>query len=135
LDSSGPPGSAVPAPTRRAASDSSGDVTVVGLLNGTTTGAAALTAVIPTASSAFMLKLDGNTGATQYPAPGGAVYGSATSTVNANKVAINRKGAGAVKDLVVLGGEFGGSLDFGAPTTPISATNAADFLLFAQLLP
>jgi hypothetical protein len=128
-------GGAGPDEARGVAVDSSGDVTVVGLLNGTTTGAATLTAVIPTASSAFVLKLDGNTGATQYPAPGGTVYGNATGTVNANKVAINRKGAGAVKDLVVFGGEFGGALDFGAPTTQISAANAADFLVFAKLLP
>jgi hypothetical protein len=128
-------GGAGPDEARGVAVDSAGDVTVVGLLNGTTTGAAALTAVIPTASSAFVLKLDGTTGATQFPAPGGAVYGSATITVNANKVAINRHGSGAQKDLVVFGGEFGGALDFGAPTAPLTVSNSSDFLVFARLLP
>jgi hypothetical protein len=120
---------------RGVAVDSLGDVTVVGLLNGTTTGAANLTAATPTASSAFLLKLDGATGLTQYPAPGGAVHGDALHTVNANKIAINRQGTGPAKDLVVFGGEFTGALDFGSPTTPLSAVNAELFLVFARLLP
>jgi hypothetical protein len=36
---------------------------------------------------------------------------------------------------VVFGGEFTGALDFGPPTSPLSAVNAELFLVFARLLP
>jgi hypothetical protein len=118
---------------RGVAVDSFGNVTAVGLFNGTTTGAAALTAGSATASSAFLLKLNGATGVAV--TNGAAVYGNATNTVNANKVAINRQGAGAVKDQVVFGGEYAGTVNFGTVAAPISITsaNAADFLVFGKL--
>jgi hypothetical protein len=120
---------------RGAAVNSFGDVTVVGLLNGTTTGAATLTAVNPTTPSAFVIQLTGTGGLTQYPAPGGTVYGNTTGSVNASRIAINRHGTGSVKDLVVFGGDFSGSLDFGPPTVPLDAASPEEFLVFAKLLP
>jgi hypothetical protein len=120
---------------RGVAVDSSGDVIAVGLFNGSTTGAATLTSVGSTVPSLFVVKLDGGTGMTQHAAPGGAVYGNVTNGAAANAVVVNRRGAGAVKDLVVLGGEFTGLLDFGAPTTQLNVDSAQDFLVFARLLP
>ena len=120
---------------RGVAVDASGDVIAVGLMNGTTTGAATLTSSNPTYPSAFVIKLTGAGGSTQYPAPGGAVYGNATGSVNASKLAINRHGTGPVKDLVVFGGDFAGSLDFGPPTVPLDAAIQEEFLVFAKLLP
>jgi hypothetical protein len=117
---------------RGVAVDSFGNVTVVGLFNGTTTGAAVLTAAGPTASSAFVLKLNGATGAVV--ANGAAAYGNTTSTVNANKVAVNRQGVGTTKDQVVFGGEYQGTVSFGAAAgLSITNPNASDFLVFSKL--
>jgi hypothetical protein len=112
--------------------DSFGNVTVVGLFNGTTTGAAVLNASSATASSAFVLKLNGATGVVV--ANGAAAYGNTTNTVNANKVAVNRQGVGTVKDQVVFGGEYQGPVSFGATAgLNISSQNASDFLVFGKL--
>ena len=118
---------------RGVAVDSFGNVTAVGLFNGTTTGAAVLTAGSATASSAFLLKLNGATGVASTSSA--AVYGNATNTVNANKVAVNRQGTGTVKDQVVFGGEYTGTINFGTVAAPISITsaNAADFLVFGKI--
>jgi hypothetical protein len=117
---------------RGVAVDSFGNVTVVGLFNGTTTGAAVLNASSATASSAFVLKLNGATGVVV--ANGAAAYGNTTNTVNANKVAVNRQGVGTVKDQVVFGGEYQGPVSFGATAgLNISSQNASDFLVFGKL--
>jgi hypothetical protein len=117
---------------RGVAVDSFGNVTTVGLFNGTTTGAAALTSASATASSAFLLKLNGATGAVV--ANGAVAYGNTTNTVNANKVAVNRQGVGTAKDQVVFGGEYGGTLSFGAGAAlSITNPNASDFLVFGKL--
>jgi hypothetical protein len=115
---------------RGVAVDSFGNVTAVGLFNGTTTGAAALTAPSATASAAFVLKLNGATGATV--TNGAAAYGNTTNTVNANSIAINRQGTGTVQNNVAFGGEYTGTLVFGA-LPAISSVNASDFLVFSKL--
>jgi len=118
---------------RGVAVDSFGNVVAVGLFNGTTTGAAVLTAGSATASSAFVLKLNGATGAVV--TNGASAYGNATNTVNANKVVVNRQGVGTVKDQIVVGCEYSGALNFGTVATPISinSANASDFLVFGKL--
>jgi hypothetical protein len=110
---------------RGIAVNSYGEPVVVGLFNGTTTGAAALTAASTSASDAFALKLDGGTGATQWSAP----YGDA-STQDADFVAINRLGSGAAKDLIDFGGGFAGSVAFPAPAGSLSTTGTDAFLVF-----
>ena len=107
--------------------DSTGNVITVGLFNGTTTGAAALVDPNAGGSAAFLLKLDGTSGSTVFS----AAYGNATNTVNANHVAINRHGTGALLDEIVFGGEFGGTLSFGSLPS-ITAATADDFLVFAK---
>ncbi|MEI6226481.1 MAG: hypothetical protein WCS72_17180, partial [Deltaproteobacteria bacterium] len=119
-----------PDEARGVAVDSFGNVTAVGLFNGTTTGAAALTAASGTASSAFVMKLNGATGATV--TNGAATYGNTTNTVNANAIAINRQGAGTVRDGVAFGGEYTGTLGFGTGLS-ITSVNASDFLVFSKL--
>ncbi|HEX8971355.1 hypothetical protein [Oryzihumus sp.] len=117
---------------RGIAVDSLGDVVVAGLFNGTTTGAATLTASSTAASDAFLLKLDGATGSTQFGAAYGDVY-----TQDADFVAINRLGAGTAKDLVDFGGNFASVIDFGsAGSLATSGQNETHgFLVFANLLP
>jgi hypothetical protein len=113
---------------RGVAVDSAGNVVAAGLFNGTTTGAATLTAPNSVAAAIFVLKLSGSTGATI----SSAGYGNATNTVNANKVVINRQGTGSLQDLLVFGGEFGGALDFGPPTSAISTAGTDAFLVFGK---
>lgn len=128
--------------------DSSGNVTVAGLLNGAATASSITPTTVATApttstsitapggsSSSFIAKLPGTTGLFN-PATA-ASTGNATSS-NTNRVAINARGSGPVQDLVSFGGEFSnGTLDFGPPTSPISngSGGAATFLVFAKLLP
>jgi hypothetical protein len=116
----------------RVAVDSSGDATVVGLFFKTTTGAAALTASGTTAADAFVLKLGGATGQTQFA----AAYGDANPQT-ADRIAINRQGAGAVKDLPVFGGSFSGTIDFGVPAgaLTIPTTDMQAFLVYASFAP
>jgi hypothetical protein len=128
--------------------DSSGNVTVGGFLNGSatwsnltpttsqTTAATSPSITAPGGSpSSFIVKLPGTTGVFN-PATAAATGNANVS--NTNRVAINARGAGAVKDLVSFGGEYSnGTLDFGPPTTPISNASggASTFLVFAKLLP
>ena len=110
---------------RGVAVDSFGNVIWVGLFNGTTTGAAALTDPNAGGSAAFVLKVNGATGATTYS----AAIGNTTNTVNANHVAINRYGTGATLNEFVFGGEYGGTLTpLSLPS--ISTTGASDFVVF-----
>jgi hypothetical protein len=116
----------------RLAVNSLGDVTAVGFFNRTTSGAAVLTAAGTTAADAYVLELNGGTGATEFAVN----YGDANSQTM-DRIAINREGTGAVQDLPVLGGTFSGTIDFGSPAGALSiATNDTQaFLLFAQFLP
>ncbi len=103
------------------------DVIAVGSYSATasgsaTTGAAALGAPAGGANNAFVLKLDGTTGATH--SAGG--YGDASGQL-ASDVAVRG-------NRVQLGGITAGVLDFGAPTTPISTGTASTaFTTFADL--
>ncbi|HEX8971354.1 hypothetical protein [Oryzihumus sp.] len=110
---------------RGVAVNSYGEVVVTGLFNGTTTGAAALTAASTAASDAFVLKLDGLTGATQFA----AAYGD-IATQDGAFVAINRAGVGSAKDLIDFSGNFAGSMTFPAPAGTISTTGTDAFLVF-----
>jgi len=111
----------------RVAVDSSGDATVVGFFNRTTTGAAALTAN-GTGADVFVLKLSGTTGQTQF-ATG---YGDPNPQTG-DRIAVNRLGTGAVKDLPVFAGTFSGTVDFGPPAgaLTISTSDVQVFLVFA----
>ena len=127
--------------------DSRGNITFVGLLNGSTTSSTvtpngvasaavpALTAPSGVNPAAFVATVPGTTGvfdgATAKP------YGNDTNSVNANKVAVNDQGSGGVKDLVVFGGEYQGTVDFGGSSSPVTTTTNAneDFLVFARLQP
>lgn len=106
--------------------DSAGAVTAVGSFNLTTSGAAALTAVSSSVPSAFVLRLDGNTGATL----AGAALGNSTHPVIATQAAIDRWSAGASQNLLVYGGRFSGSLTLGTET--LAAAAPADFLVFEK---
>jgi hypothetical protein len=128
--------------------DSSGNVTVGGFLNGSATWSNLTPITSQTApatspsitapggsASSFIVKLPGTTGVFN---PATAATTGNANVSNANRVAINARGSGAVQDLVSFGGEYGnGTLDFGPPTTPISngSGGAATFLVFAKLLP
>ncbi len=110
---------------RGVAVNSNGQVVATGLFNGTTTGAAALTAASSAASDAFVLQLDGVTGATQLA----AAYGD-LATQDGDFVVINRAGVGSAKDLVDFSGNFAGSMTFPAPAGTISTTGTDAFLVF-----
>jgi hypothetical protein len=107
--------------------DSSGDVVVVGLFNQTTTGVAALVANGNAASDAFVLKL-GSDATFQY----GHAYGDGNSQT-ADRVAINRIGAGPVKDLVEFGGFVVGTIDFGMAAGAVNWVGGDSYLVFAAL--
>jgi hypothetical protein len=121
---------------RGVAVDSFGNPVVVGLYNEVSTGFLTLTAASGT-SDAFLVKLDGTTGATVAATGGQASYGDDLGTQNANAIAINRLGVGSVLNNVVFGGSFGSTIDFGAPnpaSTPDLTTNGTDtFLVFGKL--
>jgi hypothetical protein len=106
---------------RGVALTSAGDVVVTGLFNGTTTGAATLTAASNAASDAFILKLAGNTGATLFS----AAYGD-VNTQNGNAVAVFHQGTGALQDLTVVGGGFAGTINFGGTAGSLSTTGLND---------
>jgi len=129
---------------RGLAVDSFGNPSVAGLLNGassvqtitpTTAATAAVTSPSITSAgasaSSFVMKLPGTNG----------IFNAATAkttgnslTSNSNRIAINAKGTGAVKDAVSFSGEFaGGSLNFGGSSSAITApSGAATFLVFAK---
>jgi hypothetical protein len=94
-----------------------GDVLVTGNFNKTTTGAAALTAASTAAPDAFLLKLDGGTGATGFA----AAYGD-TVTQSGDAVAVD--GAGAVAFV----GTLNGSTTF-APAGTVTAMGPQDVFL------
>jgi hypothetical protein len=121
---------------RGVAVDSLGNPVVVGLYNEVSTGFLTLTAASGT-SDAFLVKLDGGTGATVTATGGQASYGNELATQNANAIAVNRWGVGSVLNNVAFGGSFGNAIDFGAPdpaSTPDLTTNGTDvFLVFGKL--
>jgi hypothetical protein len=127
-------GASGPEELRGLALDSFGNPVVVGLFNtplGTpTTGFAALTAAATTASDAFVVKLNGATGA---PVANGAkAYGDMNSQ-SANAVCINRSGAGALLDDVVFSGAYAGGISFAPTAESLTTTGTDTYLTFAQL--
>ncbi|HUJ27006.1 MAG TPA: hypothetical protein VLW85_13360 [Myxococcales bacterium] len=120
--------------------DSFGDVIVTGGFQRTTTGLAALTANGTSASDVFVLKVNGATGAQDFAAPtaankttDAALYGDA-ATQTGDAVAVNRAGAGAVKDRISIAGTLNSTIDFPSPAGPVTATGVTDtFLLFSTL--
>jgi hypothetical protein len=109
--------------------DSRGDATAVGSFYKTSTGAAGLVASGTTAPDAFVLKLSGADGSTQFAAH----YGD-SNIQSADRIAVNRLGTGGVQDLPVYGGTLNGSIDFGSAGL-LSTTATATFLLFAAFAP
>ena len=131
--------------TRGVAVDSADDVAVVGALNGSATTSTVTPSTIATApvsspsisapsgsTSSYLMKVPGATGL--FDARTAATTGNANVT-NSNKVAINTRGTGAVKDAVTFNGELvNGTLNFGGSSTPITATEASSFLVFSKLV-
>jgi hypothetical protein len=124
--------------------DSLGNIVAVGLTNGTSTSSVvtpstvaatpASAFVTPSANAAaFLARLPGASGI--FNAATSSVYGNATSAVGASSVSINNGGSGAAKDLVVFGGTYQGTLNFGGGTSPISNPSPPnlDFLVFGKL--
>jgi hypothetical protein len=140
--------------------DSFGNPTVGGLLNGASTASTITPTTVATAAvmdadpvacqtapagcaltsasgsaSSYVSKLPGATGLFD-PSTSRVTGNSLTS--NTNRVAINAKGAGTVKDAVSFGGEFSGAggqmLNFGGSSTPIGNPGGqASFLVFGGL--
>ena len=108
------------------ATTSSGDVVVTGFFNGTTDGAAVLTAARTTGSDVFLLKLDGVTGSTQFAAG----YGDALIQ-SGDSLAVNRFGA----DQFSAGGTLNGTITFPAPAGAATAASGATetFLVVGNL--
>ena len=104
-----------------------GDVVVTGLINkGPTTGAATLTAASTTAPDAFILKLNGNTGATDFAAN----YGDAANQ-SGDAIAINKYSAA---DQIAVVGSITASMTFPAPAGSITSVNPTDvWFLTAKL--
>ncbi len=115
-----------------AALDSFGDVLVTGSFSGTTSGAAVLTAAGSSTSvaDAFLLELDGATGATRYASG----FGDA-STQTGDAVAIDRLGANEF----ALAGTLNGTIAFPAPAGSVADTlasgNADVYLLLGTFYP
>ena len=109
------------------AADSTGDIVAVGLFNQTTTGVAALVANGKAASDAFVLKL-GADGTNQFA----HAYGDG-STQTADRVVINRIGAGPVKDLVEFAGFDTGTIDFGMAAGAVTWVGGNSYLVLAAL--
>lgn len=107
------------------ATTSTGDVLVTGLFNKTTTGVAALTAGSTTAADAFLLKLDGATGAAQFS----AAYGDPV-TQSGDAVAVNRFGG----NQFAMTGTLNGSISFPAPAAAITAVGAQDVFVLVGLV-
>jgi len=108
--------------------DSFGDFVVTGSINkGPTTGAATLTASSTTAPDAFLLKLNGLTGATDFAAR----YGDAANQ-SGDAIAINRYGA--TPDQIAVVGSITSSMTFPAPAGSITSVNPTDvWFLTAKL--
>jgi hypothetical protein len=105
-----------------------GNVVVTGSINkGPTTGAAALTAASTTAPDAFILKLNGGTGSTDFAAN----YGDAANQTG-DAIAVNR--FGATPNQIAVAGSITSGMTFPAPAGSITAVNPTDvFVVFANL--
>jgi hypothetical protein len=118
--------------------DSNGNPTVVGFFSGKVDvgpGNTVLTANAPAiaAQDILIASLDGATGATTCAHNYGSL--ASNSTQNASAVAVNRWTTGASKNGVAIVGIYWGVLDFGPPTTALSAgtaTSQAGYLLELQ---
>jgi len=108
---------------RSVAVDPYGDVAVAGFFTFFTTGAADLQAELP-GTDAFLLMLDGATGATR----SALSYGD-PDTQTAERIAFGRDEQG--NPYLALGGEFTGTLRFG-DLAPMSGTGGATFLVFER---
>jgi hypothetical protein len=107
--------------------DSFGDVIAVGGFYGTTTGVAVLTATGTTATDAFVLKLNGSTGAKD----SASAYGDA-QTQAGDAVVTNR--FGTTPNNITVGGTISGTMNFGAPAGSITATGVNQaYVLFSTL--
>ncbi|HVP62386.1 MAG TPA: hypothetical protein VMT11_17640 [Myxococcaceae bacterium] len=108
------------------AATSVGDVMVSGSFRGTTTGLAALTSASPSATDAFVLKLDGTTGGLQ----DAKAYGD-TAIQTADSLAVNRFGG----DQVSVTGTVNGSIVLPSPVGTLTAPPgiAATYLLGENL--
>jgi hypothetical protein len=109
-----------------------GDVLATGIVNksatiaGTTASATTVTASSTTAADAFVWKINGLTGGTDFAAPYGDIV-----TQTGDAVAVNRF---AATNQVALVGTLNGSVTFPAPAGTISATGATDvFFTTAKL--
>ena len=106
------------------AADSTGAITVVGNFSGSLNvgpGGAMLQAAATGVLETFVVTLDGTDGQTLCTHR----YGDSSSAGNgASATAINRGGFGANKDRAAIGGYFTKVIDFGAPTTAMSAGGA-----------
>jgi hypothetical protein len=109
--------------------DSTGKVTVAGVLSGTADvgpGSEVLTSSVNTVAStsnrdSLIATLNGTTGATLCA----QAYGDGSSNGGfGNAVAINRWETGTNKDSVAIIGGFTGVVNFGAPTTPLNFTSS-----------
>jgi hypothetical protein len=111
--------------------DSLGDLLVTGFFNRTSTGAAALTAT-GTASDAFLLKIDGATGATRFASG----YGDG-ATQTGDSIAVNRFGVGSALDQVAMAGTLNGAITFPAPAGTVTnpSANTGAYLFFASFAP
>jgi hypothetical protein len=111
--------------------DSLGNVLVTGYFNRTTKGAAVLTAT-GTASDAFLLELDGATGATRFA--GG--YGDG-ATQTGDSIAVNRFGPGLALDQLVLAGTLNGAITFPDPAGTVTnpSANTGSYLFFGSFAP
>jgi hypothetical protein len=111
--------------------DSLGNVLATGYFNKTTTGAAVLTAT-GTASDAFLLKIDGATGATRFASG----YGDG-ATQTGDSIAVNRFGTGAALDQVAMAGTLNGAITFPAPAGTVTnpSANTGAYLFFASFAP
>jgi hypothetical protein len=120
---------------------STDDVVAVGYFYAGTTGTTATTGAAELASvggiDAFVLKLSGNSGATQ----GATTYGDAepaaggtqtSHTQSIDRVMINSQGT-SHPGLAVLGGHFDGNIAFPPPAGTLTTEEQASFLLFAEV--
>jgi hypothetical protein len=105
------------------ATTSFGDVVVVGYFNKTTTGVAALTAHGTSAADAFLLKLNGGTGADDFASG----YGDG-QTQTADAITVNRYASGASANSVTMIGTFSGTITFDSVPT-VTAANGTDVYL------
>jgi hypothetical protein len=111
---------------------SSGDVVVTGLINkGPTTGAAALTAASTTSPDAFVLQLNGTTGATIFSANYGDI-----ANQSGDAVAVNRF---STANPIAVAGSLNSSITFPAPVGMLTygaldPANSTDvFLVVGQI--